>query len=228
MLAHVTTHDADAKAALLEQYKDKPRFLVLVSAFTAEIQAIEDALWAFYVQRQIQSSPPPTGDLLAKLGSIVGQSSLGLSDAVYLNMVLARIAVTNTNGQKNDIITVMHALYFGPSGSGQVAVFTVAPASVHVEPLGTVPFSPYIINAQFLQPTVGGGISIAYVFSPAARGSTLVLGSVYATGFAAGPVPTNLGLLAGQILGTVYFAGFSAGPPPTNTGGAIMPGVIGS
>jgi len=230
-LAYDTTHDADAKALLLQQYKDKPRFIAFISSITAEIQAVEDAMWAFYVQRELQATPPPTGDLLLKLGNIVGQGSMGTSDAVFLNLIMARIAADNTNGQKSDYIKVFQALYYSTAGYPVISVQTVGPAAVRIEPFGALPtgLTAALIAQQFLAPaTQGAGISVEYVWSAIARSSTLVLGSVYAPGYAAGPPPTNTGVLSTQVLGTVYFAGYAAGPPPTNTGGGILPSVIAS
>jgi len=227
-LVHVTTHDADARANLLQQYKDKPRFFVFISSITAEIQAVEDAMWAVYVSRQLQSTPPPTGDLLAKLGAIVGQSNMGLSDAVFLNLIMARIAADNTNGQKNDIIKVFQALYYSSAVAVPISVQTLPGTAVRIEPFGALPtgLTAAVIANQFLPPmTVGAGIAVYFVWSPAARSSTLVLGSVYAPGYTAGPPPANTGVLASQILGTAYFAGYTIGPPPTNTGGAVLASV---
>lgn len=220
------TYLTEAQGRNLEQYKAQPRFNVLVTAFMAECQAVENALWATLVGRLINNAP--TGDLLAKLGKLVGQTATyGFTDAIYLLLISARIAVNRSNGLRQDMINI--AGYLTPSstifckdfGGNGGAAFYVAPQG----PINTG-LSPYIQVQQFLGPALSAGVLLMFVWSWVALSSTIVGGSIYNAGFAAGPPATNTGAGAGQKPGSIYNAGFVAGPPCQNDGGGKLVGVV--
>ncbi len=115
-----TTVTADGLARLLEQYKGKPRMTALVSAWLDECQAVEDALWSIYYQRELQNDVA-ADDLLDKIGKIVGQLRGSLDDATYRAYIRARIRANRSGGTPPDLYNVF-TLLFGP---GYVAMVYV-------------------------------------------------------------------------------------------------------
>jgi hypothetical protein len=116
-LSHNTAYYSTAVSRLLVQYRDKPRMLSLLKSYAQEIQALEDALWGLCIARMIQNAP--TGDLLDKLGRIVGQLRYELDDATYLLYIKARIRANRSFGNPACLYAVMAAL-FGASTSMEI------------------------------------------------------------------------------------------------------------
>lgn len=210
-------------ARLLEQYKGAPRMVALISAFLDEIQELESTgLWPVFIDR-VLSSDLAVGDLLVKLGKIVGQTSEGLDDDAFRLLITARIRANRSNGKHADLVAVASILV--PDTTIYAKDFP--PAAVYISPLGPVTVDPYVIALKFLAHAAAGGVMLIFVWTEADWDSTLVFGSVYSPGFAiSSNVPTNTGVSAGQMPGSVYHSGFTNGPPPTNDGGGVLAGVI--
>lgn len=165
----------------------------------------------------------PSGDLLAKLGKIVGQSSCGLVDPLYLLLIMARIATNKANGRRGELASL--AAFFVAPGTTIYCKDLAGPGFL-VEPLGPVLVPPAVAFFQFLAAAVSAGVLLAFVWTSSAWATTLVGGSIYAPGFAPGPPATGTGVLAGQVPGSIHAPGFAAGPPASNDGGAALPGVL--
>ncbi len=110
-----TTVTADGLDRLLEQYKGKPRMTALVSAWLDECQAVEDALWSIYYQRELQNDVA-ADDLLDKIGKIVGQLRGSLDDATYRAYIRARIRANRSGGTLPDIYKVFSLLFGSDTG----------------------------------------------------------------------------------------------------------------
>lgn len=220
-VVHNTKVTASGLARLLSQFQGKPRLTALLSAFLDECQEVEDALYDVYYQRALQNGVA-VGDLLAKLGKIVGQGSEGLSDAIYRTLIQARIAANRSRGTKPDLLNMLTLLI----PSTVIEAWTMPPASFYVEPLGPISFSPYLIVNSFLRMAISAGVAVSFVWTQVARSTTILGGSVYNPSFSAGPPPTNTGVTANQSLGSVHSASFAAGPPVTNAGGGVLAGVV--
>jgi hypothetical protein len=221
VISHNTTIYQDAVALLPGQFKDKTRILALLKAFMDEFQEVEDAMWDVFITRVLQNNLAQ-GDLLDKLGKIVGQPREGSSDADYSIFITARIRANRSNGLREDLLTIASLLV--PSTTIYAKDFP--PAAIYIEPLGPVTVSPTIIANQFLGVSVAAGVLLMFVWTEVPRANTILCGSVYAPSFSAGPPATNTGVLAGQVPGSVYNGGFTSGPPCTNTGGGVLPGVF--
>lgn len=161
------------------------------------------------------------GDLLDKMGKIVGLSRNGLDDPTYFLLITAKIAANKSDGKRETLIKVAKLLVPGAS----IYVKDFPPCSVYIAPQSPVFVDPYVA-AAFLVAAKAAGVQIMFAWSAVPLSSTIIGGSIYAPGFAAGPPATNAGVTASQSPGSIYNAGFTAGPPCTNDGGGIMPGVI--
>ena len=167
-----------------------------------------------------------TSNLLAKLGSIVGQQSLGLRDPQYLYLIQARIRVDRSNSILSDLIRVSQLLDLNVQDP--VKVRTLPFTTVYIEPEGPIAVNPYIYALAFLAETVAAGVWMVFVWSLLPRAHSILFGSVYVAGFAVvSNVPTGTGVSASQSLGSVYNPGFAVvSNVVTNTGGGALFGVI--
>jgi hypothetical protein len=219
-LTHNTAYLTQARSRYPAQYAGKPRFDAIVQAFSAEAQQLEDAMWAVYVDRLLQNNAA-TGDLLDKLGKIVGQPRNGMLDAEYLILITARIVANRSDGRRETLIRLAKLLV--PGAVIYVKEFT--PGAVYIAPQGAITIDPYVA-ASFMIAAKAGGVNIVFAWTPAPLSTTLTFGDIYAAGFSAGPPVTNAGVTSAQSPGDIYHAGFSAGPVVTNDGGGTLAEVI--
>lgn len=170
-------HDTEVKsrglARLLQQFRGKPRFEALLGSYLDEFQAVEDALFDVYSQREIQNGTA-TGDLLAKLGKLVGQGSEGLSDDLYRLLIQARIAANKSNGRREELISV--ASFLVPLT--QITIKDLPPASLYLFPRGPITLPPYIIGRDFLAKATAAGVLLMFVWTSEPLTNTFILGSV--------------------------------------------------
>lgn len=165
------------------------------------------------------------GDILAKLGKLVGQSSYGYNDMIYTVMILARIRVNRSESRRADLVYIAWLLtLFTPIQSLDMGL--TGGAAFLMYSLGTFSFNPYLIVRLFLEPAIAAGVLIMFVWSKNSQANTIQFGSIYTVGFTSGPPTTNTGASAGQMFGSIYTVGFTSGPPPTNVGGGKLAGVI--
>ncbi len=105
-LSQITDHQAQALARLAEQYKGSASFTALIRVATAEHQAIEDVLWAEFVET-VDSAVGASLDLI---GKVVGQPREGRDDVTYRLWVKARVKVNRSGGTGADIVSIFTAL----------------------------------------------------------------------------------------------------------------------
>lgn len=102
MTTQITDHEGEAEARLPFQFKDKPKFLALLSVLTTPFQSLEDALWSLFVV----TIDDAVGDALDKIGKIVGQPRTSLVDDTYRRYIKARIATNRSKGTIHDLIVI--------------------------------------------------------------------------------------------------------------------------
>lgn len=154
----ITTHVADAKARLLEQYKGKPGMEALIEKLVAPLQELEDTFIALSIERTIDDAD---GIQLDKLGDIVGieRSSLPdpLDDEAYRQRIRAKVLVNISNGEPETLIQVYRLL----TQSGLVFLEENFPAGVAL--MGDVPpfnLSDANLIVDLLEAAAAAGVRI--------------------------------------------------------------------
>lgn len=79
------------------------RTQVILTALLNRVQELEDASWALLTNMSVLLA---TGDLLDKLGKLVGEPRLGRSDADYRVAIKLQIRTLRSRGRATDIIDV--------------------------------------------------------------------------------------------------------------------------
>lgn len=172
-ITHKTDYFDEAKTRLLQQFKNMPRIEGFLDAVSAEVQELEDAMWEVFVNRVIQSDLA-TGDLLAKLGKLVGQGSEGLTDAEYRLLIQARILANRSSGRREELIEVISTLCPGMT----IAAHDHYPASFYLWPMGAVTLPPVLIGASFLQVAMSAGVRLMFVWNTSDLADQFIFGSV--------------------------------------------------
>lgn len=111
MLTEITDYVARAKARVLNQYKEKPVLVALISELALAVQEVEAAIFDVIEQTTIGTS---VGAWLDRLGAIVGEERATANDVLYRRYVLARVQANTSEGTFEDIIAVITAWYGGP------------------------------------------------------------------------------------------------------------------
>lgn len=181
---------------LPSQYRTKPRIVALVSIIAAELQLVEDALFGVLIARLLQFQNP-TGDLLNKIGEIVGQERGSASDPQYLIFITARIAANRSAGDRGSILKILALLL----PDQQVKIRRVPTGGVFIEPIGALELPAQLVAFSFLQPALSDGVRLYFCFTKLPDSQTLKWGSVHSS-----TNPT-----AAQSFGSAYNSGGSDG-----------------
>ena len=108
----------------------------LIRAFGRAVQDFEDTAYALIVERRLATA---RGDTLDQYGSIVGQVRQGESDALYRDLINARI-ITNIKGGQTKALLDVARLIFGPL-AGPVRYIPAYPAAYRLTVYITGPLS---------------------------------------------------------------------------------------
>jgi hypothetical protein len=93
---------AQAQARLISQFQNKPKIAGFLSAFSQQVQDLENAVWQLNTERAL---PIAVGAQLDGLGSIVGIKRLGRDDETYRAAIKGQIGVNTTNATPEDVIS---------------------------------------------------------------------------------------------------------------------------
>lgn len=110
MLTEILDFAARARARLLAQYAELPKFSTLVGELSANVQQLEAALFDLIDQTAIGTA---TGVFLEQLGEIVGEDRGGAIDALYRRYIRARVRANRSSGTFEDVIEVVTEWYGG-------------------------------------------------------------------------------------------------------------------
>jgi hypothetical protein len=153
----ITTHEIDALARLLYQYKDKTNLESLIKdLFTTQIQELEDAIIPLYTRLGIDDS---VGVQLDEIGEIVGQSRLGLDDTTYRLFLKAKIGVNVSEGDIPRVIDVWKLI----TNATIIELIEAFPAEVDL--YYDVPLGDSLKDLAFalIQGVVGAGIAVGFI-----------------------------------------------------------------
>jgi hypothetical protein len=107
MTVPMTDHVEQARAKLVQKYRDKPRFLALLDSFIKQIQELENAIDQVIRSRFLDEADDFHTELLGKL---VGQPRRGEDLATYKLYISARILVNRSLARAADIIQIANVL----------------------------------------------------------------------------------------------------------------------
>jgi hypothetical protein len=99
-----TTLEADAIAALVEQFRRKANLEALVAVFGAQAQDLENVNFELVDNRTIDAAEGPQLD---GIGSIVGESRDGRTDTVYREAIRVKILINDSSGTAENIIEIV-------------------------------------------------------------------------------------------------------------------------
>ena len=173
-LSYSTSHVEEGKAMLLEQFRDKPRLAALLGVFLGQVQAAESALWQLFSERTVDTA---AGVQLDNLGTIVGETRQGLSDADYRTLIRGRIAANKSMGREGDLRDVVFACL--GSDSSSVISRTWPPAEVETEvaePLTNI--NPYTMG-RLLKIATAACVRIVLRWQAQAETSTFGISDLY-------------------------------------------------
>lgn len=185
-LVQITNYAARMVDALLVQFRGKERIeAYLKHVLAPKIQELENVAVAMKNGLDLDLA---TGDLLDKLGSIVGQDRLpGESDDAYRLKVRARMARNKSKGAREDILIV--AKLVTPTAKwAKTTVIQVYPLGliVQVQTNSDLTAEEADILKEFLEGTRGQTISLSVVVAPAAGAFGFFGNTLGALGFNAG------------------------------------------
>lgn len=196
-ITHKLTHVEEARARLLSQYAGRlERDLDPVSA---QVQEVEDALWAVWSGRGVGTA---TGHTLDLLGRIVGEDRQGEVDNLYRIRIRARIQANLSDGTWDDIHRVMAILFDAAWPLATVTGSEVYPAAFlyRVDGIAIAPDLLKII-VRFLRAIRGAAIELRFEWAGGtipdafafAKGSTLsapaLVGATALSVASTGPFP---------------------------------------
>lgn len=157
LVTEITTHVEDALARFLQQYQGKVLIQGMTGAIVQQIQDLENGIYPIDAGRQIFNA---VGTQLDNLGTIVGISRNGLSDAEYLLFIYGKIAENFSDTTITSILNIIQSLF-----RAQSLIFQeVYPAGVSVQVLGT-PLDPslYPVAITLVKESLGAGISLIFI-----------------------------------------------------------------
>lgn len=174
-VTQITTHEADAKARLPEQFKDKTVINAVVGAIGLEMQDLEDAIFPMFDLLDISTM---IGAQLDGIGDILTEPRDGKSDANYRLALDAKAARITASGTPEQLIERMIQL---ASATG-VLYEGVYPGKVRLTPTtGELPVN--LFNA--LEAAAPTGVKVIVAETLELTGSTydgetfILTGSTY-------------------------------------------------
>lgn len=106
----ITDHYQAAIDRLASKFSDVPELLSIFGAGSAQVQALEDALWDLLVLRWIDTGE---GAQLDTIGRIVLQARGPSVDAVYKLQLKARVKTIRSSGGPEEILSIFTLLHAG-------------------------------------------------------------------------------------------------------------------
>ena len=106
-VTQITDHVARLKADILGQFQDDPIALAICDVIGDEIQVLEDLLYDFLTNIQLENA---TGLILDRIGKICRVARQGRSDDEYRGAIHVWIAAYNSDGGIDQILWIVQNL----------------------------------------------------------------------------------------------------------------------
>ena len=200
LVTKITTHVQDGLERLSEQYKNRPRINAIHNALYEQIQELEDSIYNLDSGRQLWNGveSPSMGQQLDNIGTIVGISRNGLSDAQYLLFIFGKIAENFSDSTLDSITSVVGYLF----QADQIIVQELPPAGLLVEAFGSnIPDSLFSFAKNLVKAAMGAGIEL--VFMSASSHEDIFSFNGNNTNSSNGFSDANDPLIGGQFIGTI-------------------------
>jgi len=97
------SHEEEALANLIEQFKDKPKIAGILKSYLRQIQGLENVLSDMLTKTTLDDAE---GVHLDNIGSIVGEPRSGRNDLQYRTAIRARIGLNVSEGTMEDVIAI--------------------------------------------------------------------------------------------------------------------------
>jgi hypothetical protein len=146
-LTHITDHVARSLARIAQQLRSSVSHAGLVTAFVAELQEAEDAIYGLIAGRALATA---TGVQLDKLGILLKEPRSGADDAPYRLRLQARILINRGSGTRELIIQVLFIL------TGQAVIVTNYEPAAFIAQVSGVEDSG--TTSGLLQDATAGGV----------------------------------------------------------------------
>jgi hypothetical protein len=155
MISKITDHSAESLKRLITQFRNKPRIEGMITAFSDQIQSLEDTLYDLGVTGR--SVFTAVGQQLDRIGEIVDQERpLNFSDEIYRIILLAKIGLNVSQGEIEAVIGVYGLI----TQASLVHLQEYYPAAVGLFSNNQVDDDFVDMVYQFVSSVVGAGISV--------------------------------------------------------------------
>lgn len=190
-----TTHEAEAIARLVPQYRNKARLEALLRVYARMIQGLEDAAWELLAAWDIDAQE---GAQLDRIGAVVGQAREGRDDPTYRIWIRGRIALNRASGTVPELVDLVRRL--SPAGATS-AIRPQFPAGLIAEIMGAAGLTAPIAQqlARVLQLGRAAGVSLDVVWSTASEAGTFAFSGGAGAGFGSTADPAVGGVWASVI-----------------------------
>ena len=102
MIDQITDHKSQARARLIEQYKESTNLIAILDAFINQVQSLEDAIHSLYLGRWLDQA---TGKVLDDFGTIIGQGREGFDDDFFRILIYVKMAENISQGETEQVIS---------------------------------------------------------------------------------------------------------------------------
>jgi hypothetical protein len=170
----------EAVGYLTDNFRLQQAIPAFTSAFAAEIQELENAIWTMMAGRSLVDltttnsqgqtvnfgsvqilTAPAMNPVLDTIGSIVGQPRQGLDDSDYLSVIYLKITVNRSSGRTTDWSQFAQLLL--QSGAGGPVEFEQGSAALYFF-VGDLQLNPIVV-ASVLARAVANGVGSAFGYS---------------------------------------------------------------
>lgn len=152
----ITTHEDDAAARLLHQYKGKPNIEGLVKALASNLQEAEDAIFDLIVSRRIDSA---VGEQLDKLGELVGVERQGFDDDFYRILLYVQIGQNTSQGNHEKVATIFKLL----TEANRVHLLDFGNGEIQLNTDGTIDSDKVGFVFNNMEDVVASGVRIDHI-----------------------------------------------------------------
>ena len=206
-LTQITTHAELARARLATQFKEKPKLAALLDGISAQVQDVEDTLWALLTQRSLDTA---VGAQLDDVGVLLNLPRYATeADADYRLKLEARVLVLTSSGTLEETYVVADlVLPLFATGTPVLAIDEGYPAGFVLSVTGatfTEDDAAEFIRS-FLRPMKPAGVRGIFTYLLADATDTFCFDGDTGTGFDSGAVgaPNDDGGIWAEAVSTSF------------------------